>query len=123
MGSARRSRSRPRPGNKFASCFVFQLYNGNSAAYFPVMRPSRRQTQTFTRPSTLGRPTLTALLVALQIGAYAAQWIMEAIGQHPFSFKDWLRDCLALHGAGIAAGHYWQFATFTLLHYSPLHVA
>jgi membrane associated rhomboid family serine protease len=87
------------------------------------MRPSRRQTQPFTRHWSQGRPTVTVLLVALHVGAYAAQWLMELIEQQPFSFADWLRGCLALDGAGIAAHCYWQFATFSLLHYSPLHIA
>jgi membrane associated rhomboid family serine protease len=87
------------------------------------MRPSRRQTQPFTRHWSQGRPTVTVLLIALHVGAYAAQWLMELIEQDPFSFADWLRGYLALDGAGIAASRYWQFATFSLLHYSPLHVA
>jgi membrane associated rhomboid family serine protease len=88
------------------------------------MRPSRRQTQPFTRPWSQGRPTVTALLVGLHLGAYVAQWLMETIETtQPFSFKDWLRSCLALDGAGIAHHYYWQFATFGLLHYGFLHAA
>jgi membrane associated rhomboid family serine protease len=66
---------------------------------------------------------VTVLLIALHVGAYAAQWLMELIEQDPFSFANWLRGYLALDGAGIDANRYWQFATFSLLHYSPLHVA
>ena len=68
---------------------------------------------------------MTVLLVALHVGAFTAQWLLQLIAQDDpfFSIGVWLHDCLALDGAGIAARHYWQFVTFGLLHQGPLHLA
>ena len=87
------------------------------------MRPSRRQTQPFTRRWSPGRPSATVLLVALHVGAFAAQWLLQLIEQDRFSTTDWLWHWLALDGTGVAAQHYWLFATFGLLHQGPLHAA
>lgn len=64
---------------------------------------------------------MTALLVALTAGAFAAQFLVEQLlsgqpGQHVF--QQWL----ALDHAGVAAGHWWKFVSFGLLHADPLHV-
>lgn len=87
------------------------------------MRPSRRQTQPFTRRWSPGRPSATVLLVAIHVGAFAAQWLLQLIEQDRFSTTDWLWSWLALDGAGIGERRYWQFATFGLLHQGPLHAA
>ena len=86
------------------------------------MRPSRRQLQPFIRRWSVGRPSVTALLIALSGGAFAAQMIAEFFLGRPGGenlFAPWL----TLNGAGIHAGQYWKFFTFTLLHHSnPLHL-
>ncbi len=82
------------------------------------MRPSRRQMQPFVRRWPAGRPSATALAVALSVGAYGAQLIIELLLEGQASqhiFRDWL----ALDGASIRAGHWWKFLTFGLLHGSP----
>lgn len=78
--------------------------------------------QPFVRRWQAGRPSATALVVALSAGAFVAQWLVEMLlrdsGSHNI-FGPWL----ALDTAGIHAGHWWKFLTFGLLHSSnPLHV-
>jgi len=83
------------------------------------MRPSRRQAQPFVRRWTGGRPSATALLVALSVGGYVAQMLLEyALIDH--GHKAVLLQWFALDGAGIAAGEYWKFASYALLHFNPV---
>ncbi|HYR57061.1 MAG TPA: rhomboid family intramembrane serine protease [Chthoniobacteraceae bacterium] len=85
------------------------------------MRPSRRQTQPFVRRWAAGRPSATALLVALSVGGYVAQVLLEyVLAEHDQIALLW--RWLALDGAGIAAGEYWKFLSFTLLHFHPLQI-
>lgn len=85
------------------------------------MRPSRRQIQPFIRRWSAGRPSVTALLIALSAGAFAAQMIAEFfLSDH--GGKDLFLRWLALDGASIHAGEYWKFFTFPLLHHDPLHM-
>lgn len=85
------------------------------------MRPSRRQTPPFVRRWAGGRPSATALFVALSIGAYVAQVLLEyVLAEH--DQKELLWQWLALDGAGIAAGEYWKFATYSFLHFHPLQI-
>ena len=84
------------------------------------MRPSRRQTQPFTRHSA-GRPTVTSLLVALGVGAYVSQEVITFM----LSDQDggrMLWQWLALDGAGIRDGQYWKFFTHPFLHTNVLHI-
>ena len=83
------------------------------------MRPSRRQTQPFIKRWASGRPSATSLLVALSIGAYVAQQLLEyMLTDHNESQLLW--QWLALDGAGIVAGEYWKFVSYSLLHFNPL---
>ena len=83
------------------------------------MRPSRRQTQPFLRRWPVGRPSATALLVALSFGAYVAQALLEyMLAEHEQGNLLW--QWLALDGAGIAAGEYWKFLSYSLLHLNPV---
>ena len=83
------------------------------------MRPSRRQTQPFLRRWPVGRPSATALLVALSFGAYVAQSLLEyMLAEHEQGNLLW--QWLALDGAGIAAGEYWKFLSYSLLHFNPV---
>ena len=83
------------------------------------MRPSRRQTQPFLRRWPVGRPSATALLIALSFGAYVAQALIEyMLAEHEQG--NLLGQWLALDGAGIAAGRYWTFLSYSLLHFSPV---
>src|SRR5688500_5402270 len=86
------------------------------------MRPSRRQIQPFVRRWPAGRPSATALAVALSVGAYGAQVIVEfLLAGHPS--RDIFQQWLALDSAGIRDGHWWKFLTFGLLHDSnPAHL-
>jgi membrane associated rhomboid family serine protease len=83
------------------------------------MRPSRRQTPPFVRRWPAGRPSATALLVAISVGGYAAQLILEymlAEHEQPNVLWQWI----ALDSAGIAAGEYWKFLSYSLLHLHPV---
>lgn len=82
------------------------------------MRPSRRQIQPFIRRWTAARPSAMALLVALSVGAYAAQVIAEIFVGPPNLFQQWL----ALDGAVFQTGQVWKFFTFPLLHHDPVHL-
>ena len=83
------------------------------------MRPSRRQIQPFIRRWAVGRPSVTALLIALSVGLYAAQLITEVL----VTGKTWFFDpWLALDGRAVQAAQYWKFFTFALLHHDPLHL-
>ncbi len=82
------------------------------------MRPSRRQIQPFIRRWSVGRPSVTALLIAVSVGAYAAQTIAELFLGDPRFFHRWL----ALDGGSIHGAEYWKFFTFPLLHDNPLHL-
>ncbi len=85
------------------------------------MRPSRRQTQPFLRRWPVGRPSVTALLVALSFGAYVAQALLEyMLAEHEQGNLLW--EWLALDRAGIAAGEYWKFLSYSLLHFNPVQV-
>ena len=85
------------------------------------MRPSRRQIQPFIRRWSAGRPSVTAILVALSVGAFASQMTAGFfLGEH--SVEQLFMNWLALDGASIQAGQYWKFFTFPLLHHDPLHL-
>lgn len=59
--------------------------------------------------------------MALSGGAYAAQFLLDyVLVEH--GTAGLLQKWLALDGASIAAGHYWAFLTYSLLHASPLHL-
>jgi len=83
------------------------------------MRPSRRQTQPFVRRWQTGRTSATALAVALSIGAFGAQFIVETLfsGQPT---KDVLRGWLALDDSAMQSGEWWKFLSFGLLHGDPV---
>jgi membrane associated rhomboid family serine protease len=78
--------------------------------------------QPFVRRWPAGRPSATALAVALSIGAYGAQVIVDLLlSGHPS--QDIFRESLALDDAGIRAGEWWKFLTFGLLHsLNPVHL-
>jgi membrane associated rhomboid family serine protease len=88
------------------------------------MRPSRRQSPPFVRRWASGYPSVTILLAALCIGAFAAQCIVDWMLSDQGS-KWILWRWLALDGQGISEGHYWKFVTFGFLHYGiwPVHIA
>lgn len=85
------------------------------------MRPSRRQTQPFIRRWSSGRPSATAVLVALSVGAYVSQLLLDySLAEHGPARL--LQSWLALDGAAIRAGHYWTFLTYSLVHVDPFHL-
>jgi membrane associated rhomboid family serine protease len=77
--------------------------------------------QPFVRRWPPGRPSVTALAVALSVGAYGAQLLVELLlaGQPA---RDIFRQWLALDGAAVVAGQWWKFLSFGLLHHDPLHL-
>jgi membrane associated rhomboid family serine protease len=86
------------------------------------MRPSRRQTQPFIRRWQAGRPSAAALLVALSVGGYVAQMLIEyMLNEHVQ--KDLLWNWLALDHAGIAQGQYWKFFSYSFLHFHVVQMA
>jgi membrane associated rhomboid family serine protease len=85
------------------------------------MRPSRRSSQTFAHPWVAGRFSVTSVLVGLMGGAFVAQWILEFLERDRLAEAGWLQYWLALSSEGIAAGYWWQFLTYGLLHAGPLH--
>ena len=88
------------------------------------MRPSRRQSPPFIRRWAAGYPSVTVLLVALCVGAFAAQCIVEwMLADQESKWILW-RKWLALDGQGISEGHYWTFVTFGFLHAGiwPVHI-
>ena len=89
------------------------------------MRPSRRQMQPFTRRWTAGRPSLTAVLIALHVALFAAQSLVTLLETESWFSQGTLEQWLALTGAGVTEGRVWQFFTFTALHAGPwpLHLA
>ena len=85
------------------------------------MRPSRRQTQPFTRTWAAGRPSATAVLVALNVGAYVAQVLAEYM-LSDFGEKGQVQRWFALDGTAMQTGQLWKFFTFQFIHAGPLHL-
>jgi membrane associated rhomboid family serine protease len=83
------------------------------------MRPSRRYMRSPNRGWKAGTPPATALLIGLQVAAFAAQSLFELVATEPLAPAAWLQQGFALSGAGIAAGHYWQFLSFFWIHLGP----
>jgi membrane associated rhomboid family serine protease len=85
------------------------------------MRPSRRQTLPFIGRWPSGRPSATAVLVALSVGAYVSQLLLDySLAEH--GPANLLQTWLALDGESIRAGQYWTFLTYSLLHADPFHM-
>ena len=77
--------------------------------------------QPFVRRWPVGRPSATALVMALSVGAYAAQLIVELLMMdHPS--KDVFKQWLALDASTVQLGHWWKFLSFGLLHPTPFHL-
>jgi membrane associated rhomboid family serine protease len=84
------------------------------------MRPSRRQTQPFTRLGLAGRPTATAILVALGVGAGVSQMVITFMLRDQEGGK-MLWQWLALDRESLGVSHYWKFLSFPFLHHDPVH--
>ena len=77
--------------------------------------------QPFVRRWPVGRPSVTALAIALSVGAFAAQSLIEILlAGHESRHIFW--QWLALDGPSIAAGQWWKFLTFGFLHADPFHL-
>ncbi len=75
-----------------------------------------------TRRWAEGRVTATAVLLGVLAFAYTFQLCMEkGFAVDRGLPQGWLPDLLGLSGAGVAAGSYWQFISFFLLHSGPFH--
>jgi membrane associated rhomboid family serine protease len=77
--------------------------------------------QPFTRRWAAGRPTATATLIAISVGAFASQMLVEfVLTEH--GDRGLLWQWLALDGASIQAGQYWKFLSQIFLHDGPFHL-
>ncbi len=84
------------------------------------MRPSRRQMQPFTRRWTGTKPSMTAVLIALQVGAFAAQSVFALLSTDVRMPEGGLVEWFALDQGKIVAGEYWRLLTFSFVHLGPL---
>ena len=75
----------------------------------------------FTRRWTEGRVSATSVLVGAHAFVLTLQYCLGMYSQDREYPPNWLEDLLGLSGAGIAAGNYWQFGSFALLHSGPFH--
>jgi membrane associated rhomboid family serine protease len=77
---------------------------------------SHRQLQSLARRWSSKTPTLWAILIAINVGVFATQTVVELYQ------PDIARQWLALSSEGIRAGYYWQFLTYMFLHQGPVHL-
>lgn len=75
----------------------------------------------FTRRWADGRVSATSVLVGAVAFAYTSQLCLGQFGRERELGEMWLTQLLGLSGEGIAAGNYWQFISFVLLHSGPFH--
>ena len=75
--------------------------------------------QPFTRRWSVGKPSITLVLLAVHGGAFAAQFVVEFLQSNHFIQLDPLASLLGLRAASFAAGAWWQFLTFPFLHEGP----
>jgi membrane associated rhomboid family serine protease len=78
--------------------------------------------QPFARHWPSGRPSVTAMLVVASIAAALAEWSLYLFDRAEPVWQNRLVDWLGLHGNAVSSGHWWQFATFILLHPQPFHL-
>ncbi|HEX5175872.1 MAG TPA: rhomboid family intramembrane serine protease, partial [Chthoniobacteraceae bacterium] len=83
------------------------------------MRSPRRQMQPFTRRWSVGKPSITIVLLAVHGGAFAAQFVIEFLQNNHFIQLEPLTALLGLRAATATAGAWWQFLTFPFLHEGP----
>ncbi len=83
------------------------------------MRPSRRQMQPFTRRWSGSKPSVTAVLIALHVGAFAAQAVFALLhSEVPLPADGWTH-WLALDAEAVSSGEVWKFFTFPFIHAEP----
>src|SRR5687768_11861285 len=83
------------------------------------MRSPRRQMQPFTRRWSVGKPSITIVLLAVHAGVWAAQFVFELLQSNQFIQIEPLAPLLGLTAGSVYAGAWWQFFTFPFLHDSP----
>lgn len=81
------------------------------------MRIPKRQLQPFTHRWAAGHPPAWIILIALNIGIFAAQQVLG------LSDQGWMDRTLGLTDEGVRQGWLWQFVTSTFLHGGWLHLA
>jgi membrane associated rhomboid family serine protease len=62
-------------------------------------------------------------MVAVLIGAFGAQWLLELIEKDRVISPNWLMGWLSLDRASAANGEWWKFFTFGFLHVNIFHLA
>ena len=77
--------------------------------------------QPFVRRWQTGRPSATALVVAMSLGFYLSQLLVETCLLDP-SAKGLFQHWLALDGEAVQHGHWWKFVTFGLVHGNPAYL-
>ncbi len=61
-------------------------------------------------------------MVAILVGIFGAQWLLELMEQDRMVGPNWLAGALALDRATALAGQWWKFLTFGLLHAGIFHL-
>jgi membrane associated rhomboid family serine protease len=72
--------------------------------------------QPFTRRWAGKKPSVWAVLIAVNVACYVAQATAESFD------RGWFTEVLGLSERGIRAGYYWQFLSYMFLHQGPLHL-
>lgn len=78
--------------------------------------------QPFARHWPSGRPSLTAMLMVISVVTACVYWSVFLFDRGDFIARGPLIDWVALHGASVSSGRWWQFVSFMLLHPNPLHL-
>jgi membrane associated rhomboid family serine protease len=75
--------------------------------------------QPFTRRWSVGKPSVTIVLLAVHVGAFAAQFVFELLQSNHFVQFEPLAPFLGLNATKVYAGAWWQFLSFPFLNDSP----
>jgi membrane associated rhomboid family serine protease len=86
------------------------------------MRPSRRQTLSSARSWAAGRPAATIFVIAVLAGAFVAQVLLETVETGGLAGRAWLEGWLAIGGATVSEGQWWQVIAYGFLHAGILHL-
>ena len=82
------------------------------------MRSPKKQLQALARGWSSGRPAVSIILIAINVGCYAAQAIVASLSHQ----TDASPAFLGLNHDAVLHGHVWQLVTYMFLHQSPLHL-
>lgn len=80
---------------------------------------SPRQMTPFTRPWSPGRPSVTAILIALLVAIGSAQWLFIMLDGGETLKAGSMVNWLGLSAESVNEGRYWQFFSFMFLYLGP----